>query len=241
MGEIYDSNKRALPDRLPWMMKQTWGDILFLHYPVKKEMIEILLPPKLQLDTFEGQAWITIVPYVIKSIGVRGLPFIPLGRGIPGINVRTYVKMGEKPGIYFLKLAIPQKFAAKMAKYLFHLPYIPMELSFKKTEKMFQFESKTNPFPFTCQYRVLPISSLTKKGTLEEWLLERYCFYTTNTKGKVFRCDIIHEPWSIHNVELENMKNDLLSTFHIQSESTQPLVQYSKDANVRLWPIVSIK
>ncbi|MFC5558198.1 YqjF family protein [Ureibacillus thermophilus] len=241
MGEIYDSNKRVLPDRLPWMMKQIWSDILFLHYPVKKEKIEILLPPKIQLDTYEGQAWITIVPYVIKSIGVRGLPFIPLGRGIPGINVRTYVKMGEKPGIYFLKLALPQKLTAMMAKYLFHLPYISMDLSFEKTEKMIQFESKTNPLPFTCQYRVLPASSPIKKETLEEWLLERYCFYTTNTKGKVIRCDIIHEPWFIHKVELVGIENGILSTFHIQSESTHPLIQYSKDANVRLWPIVTAK
>ncbi|MED3662044.1 DUF2071 domain-containing protein [Ureibacillus sp. FSL K6-8385] len=241
MGRIYTSNKYALPRKVPWVMKQTWNDILLLHYPVKKERLEIYLPPNLSLDTFQGTGWMTIVPYLMKSAGIRGLPSIPMGKGMPGINVRTYVKAGEKPGIYFLNLGIHQRFAAKLAKELFHLPYFSADLSFSKKGKMIEVESRKFPFSLSCQIRVQTSSFVMEKGSLGEWLLERYCFYTANPKGKLLRCDIFHDPWLLQDAEIIGLENHILRTFNIKPESSLPILHYSRQLHVHLWPPVSVK
>ncbi|WP_172597875.1 YqjF family protein [Ureibacillus thermosphaericus] len=242
MGEIYNANKDVLPKKIPWLMKQTWTDILFLHYPVKKDVLEAHLPPNLMLDTFEGQGWVTIVSYLTKAIVIRGIPSVPMGRGIPGLNVRTYVKAGNKPGIYFFQLAIRHRVTAKLAKVLFHLPYIYLDMSLLKSEKQFHSESsRIYSLPFKCQYNVHSQASRMKQGTLGEWLLERYCFYTTNPQGKLLRCDIYHEPWIVHDVELMEVEHNILSTaLNISSKAINPIPHYSKQLSVHIWPLISI-
>ncbi|MFC5541612.1 MAG: DUF2071 domain-containing protein [Bacilli bacterium] len=241
MGESYASNKYVLPAKIPWLMKQTWSDILFLHYPVKKEVLELHLPPNLELDTYEGTGWVTIVPYMMKASGFRGLPSIPMGAGIPGINVRTYVKAGEKPGIYFFKLAIRNRLAAIAAKSFFQLPYLYMDISLRRTGETVCFESRAHPIPLVCEYRVQSPASPVEKGSLGEWLLERYCFYTTGPKGKLLRGDIFHESWIIQNIDLIGMENNIFSTFRLNPQSFRPVIHYSKQLNVHFWPLVSME
>src|SRR5690348_5636242 len=88
----------------PWAMAQNWEDLLFAHWPVPMEAMRALVPRGLNLDTFEGQAWIGIVPFRMSGVRLRGLPPMPGLSAFPELNVRTYVKSGGKPGVWFFSL-----------------------------------------------------------------------------------------------------------------------------------------
>lgn len=91
----------ALPN-LPWTMKQIWSNLLFAHYPIKFEVLRKLVPEALHLDSYNGMCWIGVVPFRMSGIRLRGLPSIPGTDQFPELNVRTYVTLDGKPGVYFL-------------------------------------------------------------------------------------------------------------------------------------------
>jgi uncharacterized protein YqjF (DUF2071 family) len=90
--------------RGPWIMAQTWHDLLFAHWPVPFEVLRPLVPSQLPLDVFEGQCWVGVVPFWMSGVRGRGLPAIPGLSRFPELNVRTYVSYRDKPGVYFFSL-----------------------------------------------------------------------------------------------------------------------------------------
>src|SRR5512144_2005093 len=79
------------PPRLPWIMKQVWHDLLFAHWPFEPAVVRPLLPPQLPLDTFDGRAWIGVVPFRLGGLRPRSAPPVPLLSSFPELHVRTYV------------------------------------------------------------------------------------------------------------------------------------------------------
>ncbi len=222
-------------------MKQTWLDTLFIHYPVKADELAKLVPKHLPIDTFEKMAWISIVPYLTTSVRMRGLPPIPGMNRFPGFNVRTYVHLNGKPGVYFFNLAAANWFTAKMAKRFFKLPYIYLNMNFQRNGNYIQFESdpyRKNDEKLKWIYRPISEPRLAQKGSLEEWLVERYCLYTINQKGEPFRSDIIHHSWLIHDAEVESQHRSILPEFNIFPSNENAIFHYSKRAEVNIWPIL---
>src|SRR5947207_7616312 len=88
----------------PWIMTQTWDNLLFAHWPISPDAMRQVVPPALELDTYDGKAWLGIVPFEITDFRPRSFPGIPGLSTFPEINVRTYVTLGGKPGVYFFSL-----------------------------------------------------------------------------------------------------------------------------------------
>src|SRR4051812_36489969 len=88
-----------LPDR-PWLLTQTWNDLLFAHWPIAPEVLRPLVPSAFTLDVFEETAWIGVVPFRMTNVAPRGTPALPWVSTFPEANVRTYVKANRKHGIY---------------------------------------------------------------------------------------------------------------------------------------------
>ena len=107
----------------PWIMKQTWNDLLFAHWPIPFAQLRPLVPEGLMLDTFDGQCWIGVVPFWMSGVRARGLPAMPGFSRLPELNVRTYVTYGGKPGVYFFSLDITSHLAVWGARTVYHLPY----------------------------------------------------------------------------------------------------------------------
>ncbi|MBT2709212.1 DUF2071 domain-containing protein [Pseudomonas sp. ISL-84] len=87
-----------------WIMRQRWRNFLFLHWPVKPELLKNWIPSSLKLDTFQGYAWVGYIAFLMDGIYLRGMPQWPLTRSFPEINIRTYVQYDGKPGIFFYPL-----------------------------------------------------------------------------------------------------------------------------------------
>lgn len=236
----YNNRKRDLPF-LPWIMKQTWIDSLFIHYPVKREVLQKFVPVVFPIDTYNGVGWISIVPYLTSAMRPRIFPSLPGVRQFPGYNVRTYVIVNGRPGVYFFSLAAANWFATTAAKTFFRLPYYYLNIHMDNHEDIVFFNShplKHNGAQLICHYKPISKPIPASKGSLDEWLIERYCLYTTNKRGVPFRCNILHHPWLLQDVEVDFHKNNIVSAFNLTTEINEPIMHFSKRAEVRIWPLV---
>lgn len=236
-----DSHRPWAVPNYPWTMKQTWSDLLFAHYPIQFDVLRKLVPEALPLDSYNGMCWVGVVPFRMSGVGVRGLPPIPGTDTFPELNVRTYVTLDGKPGVYFFSLDAANWLAVKAAKTLYHLPYWYADMTIKNRGTTIEFESKRrnhSEIELACSYRPISAPFQAAEGSFEEWLVERYCFYTLNASGVPLRCDILHEPWTLQEAEAEFSYHSILSKQGIAVESDLPILHFAKKIDVRAWPLV---
>lgn len=238
----WDDRHRPWPvPNLPWTMKQTWSDLLFAHYPVQYEVLRKLVPDVLPLDSYNGVCWVGVVPFRMSGVSLRGLPPIPGTSEFPELNVRTYVTLDGKPGVYFFSLEAANWLAVKGAKTGYHLPYCYADMEIQNKGQNIEFTSKRRQdrtIKLACSYRPTSQPFQAAKGSFEEWLVERYCFYTLNSSGVPLRCDILHEPWVLQEAEAEFSTNSILAKQGITVESDVPILHFAKKIDIRAWPLV---
>jgi uncharacterized protein len=229
-----------------WMMTQRWNDLLFAHWPIPAASIAPLLPEGLQVDTFEGSAWLGAVPFWLDRIKVRGLPEIPGMRSFPDLNLRTYVRDEHTGtlGVYFFSLDASNLLAVAVAHTFFHLPYHWAEMRFdQRSEREFAFYSRrrfsSQQVMFKARYRGLgPTRKLAESGagSLEYFLMERSCLFTRNRAGQAVRANLHHVPWPLEEAEAEIEQNDLAEAIGIQLPNQEPVLHYSRRLAVYVWP-----
>lgn len=232
-----------LPDK-PWVMEQIWNDVLFAHWPVPAEIMEKHIPSQLTLDTFKGEAWIGIVPFWISRMRVRGLPALPMMKSMNELNVRTYVEYGGKKGVYFFSLDADNFLAVTGARMLYFLPYMNAEMKVDKTEGLINYESRRKnenkeSVQFKVQYKPASSPFNAQAGSLDEWLTERYCLWVT--KGEeVFRGDIHHTKWQLHEASCSIYENTMASFLPDNYFTNEPILHYSPQKHAYFWPLTRV-
>lgn len=232
---------------MSWVMTQTWNELLFAHWPVKPNQVEPFLPKGLELDTYDGAAWIGVVPFHMSNIRFRGLPRFPYTTAFPELNVRTYVRHGDKRGVYFFSLDAAHRPAVWGARKFFHLPYyhasIQVERASGKTVhyKCVRVDTRGEPAAFHAEYRPVSGVYLAENGMIEHWLTERYCLFTTNRQGKLLRGDIRHEPWPLQKAEADIALNTMAEASQFKLPNQTPLLHYAHHLKVYLWNLVDAK
>lgn len=230
----------------PWMMEQTWNQLLFAHWPVEEEALLPYLPQGLQLDKWEGTPWISVSPFSMHPLRVRGLPPIPFTQRFLELNVRTYAILDNNPGIVFLTLEASSRLAVAGARTIAHLPYHHAEMHCNYSDPTIQYFSKRQLHTgqeavFKGDYR--PVDSTcfhAAPGSLAHWLTERYCLYTTNTKGQLYRGDIHHLPWPLQKADLDIHENTLTPSFGLTHEPAPSLISFTKRLEVLFWPLKKV-
>lgn len=223
------------PNR-PWIVAQSWRDLLFAHWPVSPLALRPLLPPGLELDTFAGDAWIGVVPFRISHIAPRGFP-PAFALSFPELNVRTYVTAEDKPGVWFCSLdaaSLPAVIAARLA---FHLPYFWARMSFGNDAGSFSYASRRRhpgapAANFVGRYRPVGPVFQSAPGSLEDWLTARYCLYAANRSGTLFRTEIHHAPWPLQIAEAEIAINTMVKGISLTGP---PLLHFSRSLDVVTW------
>jgi len=229
-----------------WAMTQRWNDLLLAHWPIPVGQIAALLPDGLLVDTFQGSAWLGIVPFWLDRIKIRGVPPVPGARSFPDLNLRTYVRdqFTGTPGIYCFSLDASNLLAVAVARAFYHLPYHWAEMRIEqRSEREFSFYSRrrfsAQPAVFQARYRGMgPTRKLAeiRSGTLEYFLTERYCLFTRNRAGQPIRSNIHHVSWPLEEAEAEIEQNDLPSEIGIRLPDQQPVLHYSRRLAVYIWP-----
>jgi uncharacterized protein len=226
----------------PWFMTQSWHDLLFAHWPVDAKMLQEKLPAGLPLDTCEGQAWLGIVPFHMTNVAPRGVPWMPFASAFPELNVRTYVTLHGKPGVYFFSLDAGNSMAVAAARRFFHLPYFSATMRVAEAEGEISFLSTRDTrmegvAEFAATYRPIGPVQTPRPGTLEHFLTERYCLCTVNDSFHARRLDIHHSPWPLQIAEGRITVNTMADAAGIRLPSTAPLLHFSKRQDMVAWPM----
>jgi hypothetical protein len=229
-----------------WLMRQRWNDLLFAHWPVPAASIAPLVPEGLQVDTFQGSAWLGVMPFWMDRIKVRGIPPIPGARSFPDLSLRTYVREEKTgtPGVYCLSLDASNLLAVAAGHAFYHLPYHWAEMRLEqRTEREFSFFSRrrfaSRPVVFKAHYRGLgPTSKLAEScpGTLEYFLMERCCLFSRNQAGQPIRANLHHISWPLEEAEAEIEQNDLAEVLGLRLPNQKPVLHYTRRLAVYVWP-----
>ena len=226
-----------LPD-VPWTMRQTWHDLLFMHWPISASLIRPIVPPELELDTFDSEAWIAVVPFWMSGIRPRGFPAIPGLSRFPELNVRTYVRVHDKPGVHFFSLDAASSIAVWAARRFFKLPYFHAHMQTEDRAGEIVYSSQRLDDAARFEGRFHPIAEVhcSGKNTLEHFLTERYCLYTV-AEGRVYRGDVHHQPWPLQVATAELTINTMAAAAQIELPDTPPLLHFAKRLDVLIFPL----
>jgi uncharacterized protein len=232
-----------LPDR-PWIMTQSWHDLLFAHWPIDRDRLRALVPPGIDIDLHDGQAWIGIVPFQMTNVAPRGLPPLPWISAFPELNVRTYVVRDGKPGVYFFSLDAGNPIAVATARALFKLPYYTADIRVETADGYVRYESRRSgsepPAALSCRYRATGETSEPAPGTIEYFLTERYCLYVVDGGLRVHRLEIHHRRWRLQPAELEISTNTMADAAGISLPSVAPLLHFSERQDTVAFPMETL-
>lgn len=214
-----------------------WLDLLFAHWSFEPETIAALLPDGLELDTFDGRAWVAVVPFRMERVGPRALNWVPGVSAFPELNVRTYVTRGGKPGVWFFSLDAASRVAVRAARLGFHLPYFDATMSCERRDGWIDYRSvRSSPAGvFEGRYRPTGPVYQSTPGTLEHWLTERYCLYSCDGRGQLWRGEIHHEQWPLRPAEAEIDTCTVTDAWGLTLPEQRPLLHFVERIDVIGW------
>lgn len=221
-------------------MKQKWHDLIFTHWPVPMSAPRPHVPASLEIETYDGAAWIGIVPFRMSGIRLHGAPPLPGASAMPELNLRTYVRAEDKPGVWFFSLDATNPLAVAAARRFFHLPYFHAAMGCvhgSRGEIVYQ-SRRTHvgapPAEFRARYGPTGGIFSARPGSLEYFLTERYCLYAASA-GRIFRCEIDHAPWPLQPAEAEVEQSTMTAPLGIVLPERQPLLHFARFQDVRVW------
>jgi uncharacterized protein YqjF (DUF2071 family) len=231
---------RQRPSGAP-IMHQDWGKLLFMHWPVAVENLRPLIPEALEIDTYEGQAWIAITPFTMWDIR----PFPPLIPPIPGLssmhelNVRTYVHFEGVPGVWFFSLDANSRAAVMAARNFFYLPYHHAEIDLRQTDDRIDYELSSDedpPVVFDASWTIGDPLPEAEPESLPFFLTERYCLYTEHD-DELYRARIHHAPWPLQTASLIKFNTNILEANELPQPASNPMLHYAEEISVDIWPL----
>lgn len=223
-----------LPGR-PWTWRQSWCDLLFAHWPIGFEQLRPLVPEGLEIQRFDGTAWIGVVPFRMSGVMRRPFPDLPWISAFPELNVRTYVERDGRPGVWFLSLDATNALAVLAARTFFHLPYFKAAMSLTHEGDRVRYQSSRDGFQFEGAYGPIADICASTPGSLEHWLTERYCLFARDSRGRLWRNDVHHAPWPLQRAEAEVSINTMISGHGLTVSGPPALLHFARRIDVVAW------
>ena len=224
-----------------WVMAQRWNTLLFAHWQVSADALRPLVPQPLTLDLHAGAAWVSVTPFYLSHLRPVGIPALPWVSEFPELNVRTYVTVDDKPGVYFFSLDAGNQLAVIAARATYHLPYYQASMSMREgRDGMIQYHSRRThagapPAAFDGQYRPAGKISESQPGSLDYWLTERYCLYSLDSAHHLYRSEIHHRPWALQPAEAEIRRNTMAEASGIALGPTPQRLSFAYQLDVVVW------
>lgn len=212
-----------------WAYYQEWNGALFLHWIIPIEILQELVPPQLNIDTFEGNSYVSLVAFTMEKIRPKHLPAIDFISNFDEINIRTYVNNDNKKGVYFLNIEAQKKISVFIAKQLSRLPY--EKANIQRDKDTYRSHNLLKDYHLNVQYEIKEV--LNRKTELETWLTERYCLYVDH-KTSIYRYDIHHKEWVLKHVDLKHL-NLKYSIGKLNLTNKPNFVHYSDGVQVVAW------
>jgi uncharacterized protein len=226
-----------MPDA-PWLMTQSWNDLLFAHWRVDVAQIRRAVPDVFDLDLFDGAAWLGIVPFYMTNVGIRNVPSLPWLSAFPELNVRTYVRVAERPGVYFFSLDAGRRLAVAGARALLNLPYYVADMTVKRRGELVDYQSvrqSQRSADFKALYEPTSTPFVSTADSVEYFLTERYCLYHHDRRERPYRLEIHHRPWSLQRARAEIRTNTMAAASHLTIDGPAALLHFARRQDVVAW------
>ncbi len=208
-------------------MRQTWHDVSFLHWPYDPAIVRPLVPPGLELDLYDGAAWIGLVPFTIAGMRVL-FPF-------PETNVRTYVRdrRGGR-GVWFFSLDAASLLAVAGARIAYALPYFwaRMRVECDGRTARYTSERRSAPAP-SSEIEVRIGEPIPNPNELELFLTMRFRLYARRA-GILWKADIDHPPWPLRQATVLRLRDDLVRAAGLPKPLDGPLAHYAARVDVKI-------
>ncbi len=230
------------------VMRQKWKNLLFLHWQVDPDALRALVPAELDLDLFEGQAYVGLVPFTMTGVRPVWSPPIKPISDFHETNVRTYVHLkGEAPGVWFFSLDAASSLAVRIARTVWHLPYFRAQMTMRPypagANDTVQYDSQRlwpEPKEARVQVNYTPCGapSPATPGTLEHFLAERYLLYARRN-GSFYRGQVHHVPYPLQSAKVHKLEETMLAAagvFKLHHDN-EPLVHYASEVDVLIYQL----
>jgi uncharacterized protein YqjF (DUF2071 family) len=228
----------------PWIMGQTWTNLLFAHWPVRAAALRGAVPAELELDLFDSRAWITVTPFDVRGTRARGAPPPPKVSHFAELNVRTYVTVADRPGIYFFSLDAASSLAVVAARMLYRLPYFRAAMHISEEDGSINYTSERTdthgaPARFAACYAAIGPAAPAAPGTLDAWLVDRVQAIALDERRRVLAADIHHRPWPIRPATADIRINTMAEPIGI--ELAEPAVlHFAQRQDVVFWALDTV-
>lgn len=226
----------------PPVMAMDWDNLLFLHWPVPAASLQPLIPAGLEIDTFEGQAYIALVPFTMPRVRHRGLPALPGMGAFHECNVRTYVRHGEEAGVWFFSLDAASRLAVWGARWRFHLPYFHADIELQREDRRstYSVRRRRGEARCRCVWEAGKQRPPAAPGSLEHFLTERYALFAADRQGRISLGRVAHQPWSLQDAELLELEDSLIAAAGVQVPDTPPLAWHAEHLATRAWNLAPV-
>ncbi|EMA63326.1 YqjF family protein [Halorubrum lipolyticum] len=214
-------------------LEMTWRDGLFCHWPVDPAVAAETLPDRLSVATHGGDAYLSVVAFVMDDIRPRGTP---VGLSFPELNLRTYVEGPDGPGVYFYNLDADDRLGVAVARRLFALPYYRAAMSAtSRSDGTVRFRSRRTHrgvprARFDASYGPTGGAFAAESGSLDAFLVENYRFYADGKR--LYRGEIAHEPWTLREATADVRANTLFEANGFDRPDGDPIVRYAEPVEV---------
>jgi hypothetical protein len=218
-------------------MHMRWLELLFMHWPVKAHALREHIPAALEIDEWEGEAWLGIVPFRMTNVRPRCGPGLPGTSAFAELNVRTYVTHRGHAGVWFFSLDAASRLAVRLARRAWHLSYFDAGINVKRSGDEIAYSSvRTHrgaaPARLEARYRPRGIPAAAGQGTLEYFLTNRYALYCANRRGGIYRGEVDHAPWPLQIAEADIAVNEMTDQIKLKLPDAPPLLHYSDRLDV---------
>ena len=226
-------------------MRQTWGSLLFMHWPIEPALLRPLVPIELDIDTHDGAAWIGVIPFTMWNIRRIGLPAAPGLSAFHELNVRTYVHHRGEPGVWFFSLDASKRIPVRVARAVYGLPYHHARITLDRIGETITYTSHrvqrgAPAAAFDARWTIGAAQPNSAPGSLVFFLTERYCLYAQHRRN-LLRARIAHEPWPLHDATLAHMRSSMVSALGIPEPTGDPLLHSTDRLDVRVWKPEQVK
>jgi hypothetical protein len=219
----------------PWLWSQRWSELLFLHWPVDPAALRPLIPTALDIERFDGTAWVAVAPFRISRMRFRGVPLPPFG--VPEMNVRTYVTDGRRSGVWFLSLDAASRFFVLGGRALYHLPYVHADIRVRREGAAVHYSAaRPDGTTFRAAYQPAGAAVRPEPGSFDRWCVERYCLYAGGAGSSLRRADISHRPWDLMPATVALERNDMLAVHGLSPAGPAAPPRMALPLDVVIWP-----
>ena len=226
------------------VMHQKWGKLLFMHWRIDADLLRPLIPAGLEIDTFDGSAWIGIIPFTMWDIRAFP-PYVPRVPGLNAmheLNVRTYVHLNGTPGVWFFSLDCNNDAAVLGALTFYYLPYYDAEIALVQRNSTVSYSLKRTDEPvanFEATWNLGVPLPTSKEDSLEFFLTERYCLFSEH-KGNLYQSRIHHQSWALQTATLVGHSSTMIEILNLTEPDNVPLLHYAEAIAVDIWMLGAV-